>query len=111
MPGWLMNLSPFAQSHAGVFVAVGGRRGRLAVAVDGAAERVEVEFPNMHSATGVTVREVAFYTLERVGPPSDAELCAWWDGAVAKRNALLKVRRLPIRAPGTSLCTQSTRAY
>ena len=53
----------------------------------------------MHRATGVAVREVAFGRLRSVGPPSDAELCAWWDGAVrdarVKAEAMAKARRLP----------------
>ena len=99
MPGWLMDLSPFAQWHAGAFVALGGQRGRLVAAADGAAEHVEFQLPSMQRATGVAVREVAFHRLTSVGPPSDAELCAWWNGAVrdarVKGEPLAKARRLP----------------
>ena len=77
------------------------QRGKLVAAVDGAAERVEVEvpMPSMQRATGVAVREVAVRRLRGVGPPSDAELCAWWNGAVCdarvKGEAMAKARRPP----------------
>ena len=94
-------MCPAAQWHAGAFVEWGKQRGRLAAAVDGAAEQVEVEvpMPSMHHAIGVAVREVAFRRLRGVGPPSDVELCAWWNGAVCdarvKGEPMAKARRFP----------------
>ena len=88
-----------AQWPAGTFVAINeNRRGRLvaATAADGTVERVKIELPSVLRPTGITVREVAFCAVQRIGPPSDPELCARWDGVVRHvriaREALPKAR-------------------
>ena len=82
----------------------GGAQGRVA-AVNRESGGFTIEFPDPGPG-GIYRRdtEVTVFQLARLGPASDPELCAWWDGAV--REACSRVRPpsvpLPIalRMPG-----------
>ena len=59
----------------------GGAQGRL-TAVNN--DRFSVEFPDPAGPGGISRNdtEVTVFQLAHLGPASDPELCAWWDGAV-----------------------------
>ena len=115
-PRWLVrggfvNRGPSLRAHAwpqwklGDFFKLNesGAQGRLA-AVNKKKNSFDVESPDLAGPGGVSRKEVAVFELARLGPASDPELCAWWDGAV--REACSRVRPpsapLPIalRMPG-----------
>ena len=50
----------------------------------------DVESPDAAVPGGVSRKEVTVFELARLGPASDPELSAWWDGAV--REACSRVR-------------------
>ena len=66
-----------------------GAQGRLA-AVNKEKNSFDVEFPDAAVPGGVSCKEVTVFQLAHLGPASDPELCAWWDGAV--REACSRVR-------------------
>ena len=59
----------------------GGAQGRL-TAVNN--DRFNVDFPDRSGPSGISREDIAVtvFKLAHLGPASNPELCAWWDGAV-----------------------------
>ena len=77
-----------------------GAQGRLA-AVNKEKNSFDVESPDAWMADGVSRKEVSVFQLAHLGPASDPELCARWDGAV--REACGWVRPPALRCPSRRL--------
>ena len=61
----------------------GGAQGRIA-AVNRESGGFKIEFPDPAGPGGISHKDtdVTVFQLVHLGPASDPELCAWWDGAV-----------------------------
>ena len=82
------------QMQVGAFVKLkavyyDGAQGRLA-AVNSKSGGFSVEFPDPTKPCGMSDTEAAVNQATFLGPASDPELCAWWDGAV--REACSRAR-------------------
>ena len=108
MHGWCLKRGSSLRAHArpqwkvGDFVKLNesGAQGKLA-AVNKEKNSFDVESPDAWMADGVSRKEVTVFQLAHLGPASDPELCARWDGAV--REACSRVRppstQLPAAPP------------
>ena len=71
--------------QVGAFVQLkdGGAQGRVA-AVNRESGSFTIELPDPAVPGGISRNdtEVTVFQLAHLGPASDPELCAWWDGAV-----------------------------